>query len=499
MSCKMCSINKNLLPIKLHYILRLGGWGGLSLMLPVLVRQKGVPEDLIGLMWSIAPVIGLIFNSLAGTISDYFKAHRLVFLMSIFALNAGVTSVYFMPDVPTTVTSSVHSSTNSSAAATEIDITINNSDMYPSNGEYISQIDGVLNILSNNITSEGVQNVTKSVDMGNLSVKTMKYPQFWFISFAILMTMVGNVVVVTMEDSVCFILLGTERHNYGKQRMWGTISMGIFAIIIGALVDIYSRGLPEKDYFPVIALCFTFLLVDFVFVSRMELPVKKEEKLNFSEVRQIIMDPKLLIVMMSITVSGLILGTIWAFKLIVVEDVAMAWDKNFASQKLLSGLVVGFETIGGKLPFFFFSGFIIEKLGHIVVFGIVLISLTLRCFLYSIVSNPWLFLPIEILNGPSFGLLLAVMGSYASVKAPPGAEATLQAILRGSFWLGISCAGVVAGILIQNMGSAFTFLCLGLIVGAFTVVYTLLQLIAGKGTSNQENLKSSRNDVSPAA
>ncbi|CAL4060433.1 unnamed protein product, partial [Meganyctiphanes norvegica] len=150
----------------------------------------------------------------------------------------------------------------------------------------------------------------------------------------------------------------------------------------------------------------------------------------------------------------------------------------------------------GKIPFFFFSGFIIEKFGHIVVLGIVLTSLTLRCLLYAVVSNPWFFLPIELLNGPSYGLLLSVMGSYASVKAPPGAEATVQAIIRGSFWLGISCAGVLGGVLIQKMGPSFTFLSLAMLVGAFTVIYSLLQLLARRSTSNKENRKMLESELS---
>ena len=57
----------------------------------------------------------------------------------------------------------------------------------------------------------------------------------------------------------------------------------------------------------------------------------------------------------------------------------------------------------------------------------------LRFILYSVVSNPWFFLPIELLNGFTFGIFYAVMTSYASIVAPPGGQATVQGIVGAAF------------------------------------------------------------------
>lgn len=84
------------------------------------------------------------------------------------------------------------------------------------------------------------------------------------------------------------------------------------------------------------------------------------------------------------------------------------------------------------------SGMVIQKLGHTPVMAIALASLALRCSLYYLVVNPWWFLPIELLNGLSYGLFHTVMASYASHIAPPGAQATLQAIVRACFSSGES-------------------------------------------------------------
>lgn len=58
----------------------------------------------------------------------------------------------------------------------------------------------------------------------------------------------------------------------------------------------------------------------------------------------------------TVYVMGSSLGVLWVFKLMMVEDVALAWDCHFPALKLLQGLVMFMETFVGELPFFFLSG-----------------------------------------------------------------------------------------------------------------------------------------------
>lgn len=85
-----------------------------------------------------------------------------------------------------------------------------------------------------------------------------------------------------------------------------------------------------------------------------------------------------------------------------------------------------FQCLLGEVPFFFLSGWIIKKIGHVNTMSLVLFGLGVRLILYSVISNPWWFLPIELSNGLTFGLFFACMASYASIVAPPGTEATMQ-------------------------------------------------------------------------
>lgn len=86
------------------------------------------------------------------------------------------------------------------------------------------------------------------------------------------------------------------------------------------------------------------------------------------------------------------------------------------------------QCLVGELPFFFLSSWILKRIGHVNAMTLILAVIGIRYILYSIITNPWLVLPVEILNGITFGLAYASMASYACVIAPPGASTTVQVI-----------------------------------------------------------------------
>lgn len=94
--------------------------------------------------------------------------------------------------------------------------------------------------------------------------------------------------------------------------------------------------------------------------------------------------------------------------------------------KTLEGLVTSIQSFGGELPFFFISGWLISKLGHINSMTLVLFVFGVRLCLYSILTNPWWVLPIEFTQGMTFGIFYTAMTMYANVVAPSGTAATLQ-------------------------------------------------------------------------
>lgn len=79
------------------------------------------------------------------------------------------------------------------------------------------------------------------------------------------------------------------------------------------------------------------------------------------------------------------------------------------------------------------TGWMLKKLGHIHSMSLVLFAFGARFLLYSFLTNPWWCLPIELMQGLTFGLFYATMTTYASVVAPKGVETTMQGLVGAIF------------------------------------------------------------------
>ncbi|XP_064083016.1 major facilitator superfamily domain-containing protein 6-B-like [Macrobrachium nipponense] len=274
--------------------------------------------------------------------------------------------------------------------------------------------------------------------------------EFWLYLICIIIAWSGFAITVVMSDTVCFQLLGAASNKYGQQRLFGSLGWGTLVIITGGLIDYASEGDAEKDYTPAFVLCVAVLFIDLFVASRLHL--------------------------------------------MLVEDVAFEWNCHFQALKLLQGLIMGVQCFGGELPFFFLSGWFIKKLGHVHAMSLVIGVFGIRYILYYTVTNPWVFLPIELMNGFTFGIFYATMTSYASHIAPLGTEATMQGIVGAAFeGIGIAIGGFVGGAVFATVGGSKMFLFTGIFNLIFAAIHVTLQILLDRlwigSVSSGSNLK----------
>jgi len=116
-----------------------------------------------------------------------------------------------------------------------------------------------------------------------------------------------------------------------------------------------------------------------------------------------------------------------------LEDLAVSEGCGGAAWiKTLQGLVSGVQCFLGELPYFFLSGIILNKIGHVHCMSLIMFLLSVRFLLYSSLTDPWWTLPIELFQGV-YGLFYPTMTSYANAVAPPGTEATVQGMVGAVF------------------------------------------------------------------
>lgn len=253
-------------------------------------------------------------------------------------------------------------------------------------------------------------------------------PQFRSFFIALALSWIGMAVVVSVGDAICFDLLGEKHRLYGRQRLWGAVGWGVFSIIAGWLVDEMSSHSFYKDYSGVFYLMLAAILPDLLVSTRLNYNPTKMSSNIIKDISKLFASMRIVVFFVWCIVVGLCTALVWNFLFWHLEDLADREEgcDHQSRMKTLQGLAMGIQCFGGELPFFFISGWLLNKIGHINAMTLVLFTFGVRLSLYSLLSNPWLVLPIELMQGITFGVFYSTMATYASIVAPAGTSATLQ-------------------------------------------------------------------------
>lgn len=255
-------------------------------------------------------------------------------------------------------------------------------------------------------------------------------PQFWAFFLCMVFSWIGMAVVVSLSDAICFHMLGDRPNLYGQQRLWGAVGWGIFALLAGLLVDEMSRGRVLKDYSGVFYMMVALMALDLAFSSRLrDEPTAMAADRTGSMLRDVAVlfaQPAVCVFFVWCIVIGLGTALVWNFLFWHLENLDDRTCATTEWMKTLQGIAMGIQCFAGEIPFFFLSGKVLKRIGHVHAMSLVLLAFGVRFLLYSVLTNPWWVLPIETMQGVTFGIFMATMTSYASIVAPPGTESTLQ-------------------------------------------------------------------------
>ncbi|ETP12481.1 hypothetical protein F441_12167, partial [Phytophthora nicotianae CJ01A1] len=135
-------------------------------------------------------------------------------------------------------------------------------------------------------------------------------------------------------------------------------------------------------------------------------------------------------------------------------------------------VLVAVQTLS-EIPLFFMSSVLIERFGTAGCLVIVMVAFFIRDIVYTYMEEPWYIVPLEMLHGVTFGLLLASLTTYIYDASPKGAAGTmiglLSAFMRG---IGAGIASLVGGYIYDEFGVPTVWK-----IGAYGLVPASLLLI----------------------
>ncbi|XP_021966839.1 major facilitator superfamily domain-containing protein 6 isoform X2 [Folsomia candida] len=561
------AVNRRLLSPKLHYFLYFGGMASFWPFVTVFAKQLGVTEVPVGLLFTIAPITGLISMPLFGAIADRFKMKKQLFLIfnlinfvvvMLFAFlptviptrnvafECGVGTSYLLQN-RTGFQAGVKNKCNvseillSSQSEHSLDLCNLKCDVTHLERQELCQVflGGHKPSFCGSGDEHDNEDATSLITLQNLQVKTshaiivdeilhlpvaqvvegevefgfscseksilascevdcftnqaldfrlQKIPEasnvytsrvFWSYVALVLTTWIAFAVVTSVADALCFQSLGDQPHLYGVQRQWGAMGWGLFSLMAGALVDYRSQGSLIKDYSPCFYIIVVLLLLNFLVCYYWE--VKEEPKPHSlgKSIWELITNPKIFVFILACIVVGTCTGLLWQFLFWYTEDIASC--ENMKYIKILQGLISIVQCFGGELPFFYISSWFIKTLGHVHCMTLVLGAFGLRFIIYSLLTNPWHILPVELLQGVTYGIFYSNMASYAYVVSPPGSAATVQGIVGAAFeGIGVGIGSFLGGFLYKTISGRLTFRVFGVVTFSFCVIHHLIMKLINR-------------------
>lgn len=540
-------INKELVPMKAHYFLLNAGTGAVTPYLSIYARQLGFSSVVVGLMYTILPIFGMLAKPIFGTIADKFRCQKKIFLAGQLLTGVAFLAIFYSPKIDTSriVHFSCYNQTvgyfsNSSINNCTLDelrsqntwnkcemncgvidqsvlcnkwnisdhcgpdspTTLSFTALVPAFKTKLikdSLLFDIANITLINKTiltppcSTGSPLTTCNINCDDSNVNSVLTEtsvddqdafasyQFWCLLTFMIIAWIGQATVISIGDAICFQLLGDQHNSYGYQRLWGSLGWGLIGVLTGASIDVLSRGRAQKNYTSAFYTAAAFLLTDFLISLRIKHTQNTVSTSLFRGVGMLLLNIRIAVFLIWCISVGMCTGLMWQFEFWLIEDLAKIQGCSFTAHvKTLEGSIQAIQTIIGETPFFFLSGLIMKKITHIHTMSLVLFAIGIRFILYSVISNPWYFLPVDVSQGLTFGLFFACMTSSASIVAPAGSEATMQGLVGAVFeGLGVSAGSSLGGVLYQKVGGPLTFRYFGfgaLIVCAIhIVVQRLLQ------------------------
>lgn len=556
------NVNKELLPIKGHYFMYSAATAPIVTFLPTIAKQLGFSGILVGSIYTILPISGLIAKPLFGGLADKFKLHKTFFLVFQAILALGFLGIKFIPPLATTAEVKLTcdggitflevplvdklghkvSDNLKRSAGFEVDCelscnasnrayselchywgavkfcSLENTTVVPNAkfeftaGLNMSSFDKEINwayirvrnaTFSDHVvhlptcesqlrttcltTCPNSRSVSQLLDAskGKLSTPQSSTYQFHLFLWFAVVSWVGMAVVVSIADAICFGLLGENASKeYGKQKMWGSIGFGIFGISAGYLVDLFSMGKAEKDYTSVFYILLIAMAVDIIVSSTLKKTEHRDREPSVLwELWDVGKEGRVLAFGWWCVGAGMCTGVVWNFLFWYTEDIATGDQVNWL--KTLQGLLTGVQCFAGEMPFNFLSGAVLRKLGHVNVMSLVLLVYAIRFMAYSLTTNPWIFLLLEILHGPSLGLCWPTMVSYGDKVAPPGTKATMQGLVGGVFeGIGVSLGSFICGLLMHTYGGVITFRAFSAGALIWLAIHWQLQLLLMRSKAN---------------
>lgn len=300
-----------------------------------------------------------------------------------------------------------------------------------------------------------------------------------------------NKPILPIVTAICVAQL-REKHGpsgptlFGQERVWGTYSWAGMSVILGALLDIPNAGVWVVYLTKVIlSSLFVVLLISSespllpsslsrnIINNRSSTSASNHDRTSISFLQtahDVMFKEGLSSISFFALIAILSIGTS-----VVLRFQFLYFYDELGSTNFMCGLAV-LLTVLFEIPMFAHAPYLLQRFGAVNLSAVAALAYAVRSMGYAFAPNGWIVLLLEPLHGVTHAALQASAVAYIAQRAPPGADATAQAIL--SLVRSISAiAGLgFGGIVMQIAGGRVLYFCTGILTLIVTIAFVLTQI-----------------------
>ncbi|XP_076805654.1 uncharacterized protein LOC143449370 isoform X1 [Clavelina lepadiformis] len=282
-------------------------------------------------------------------------------------------------------------------------------------------------------------------------------------------------------DATIINALGEEdRWRYGRQIILGCALSGAMAAFVGHLKDYTQESIgalrhatTNISYIPMYATNITSWICASCVAYKLDIKYDGSNRVKLAKIKVVLRNPFFVIF--------LVLLLFYGFAQAILEYYVF-W---FAEMKLnASTMVLGLSTLAGGLsdiPVLFYSGYVIKRVGCPAIFCVTMLLFSIRFYLYSLLTEAWMIIPMDLFRAITYGLMWPAVCNYAGSISPPELRATTMALVYMFSWnLGAAIGSFAGGYLLDLYGGEGLFKISSLICLAGLLFYVIAYFLVAK-------------------
>lgn len=216
-----------------------------------------------------------------------------------------------------------------------------------------------------------------------------------------------------VDNAIVRSLVETDS-EYGKQRLFGSLGLSLAAILVAVWVSLMTDCLYTDtiDYLPCFYL-FEIAIGATVLVSlcvEFKRPLEEERnEYEFLDAMKLFKTFK----------NGVFLVTLFAFGFFhSLQNSFLFWYlQDLGGTPVLFSIILLIYCLA-EVVTYFLSGYVVEAIGQQGMICLAFACYTARYLMYTYLKDPWLVIPMELVQGITYGGVWSIAAVY--VNAPPG-------------------------------------------------------------------------------